>query len=55
MSIENVNSLEPFFLGYPMLHNLTIILVEVGIKEKQIYSTVTEDELIDDLGFQIEL
>jgi len=38
-----------------MFDDLRMILVESRIEEVQIYPTVTEDELVNDLGLKIVL
>ncbi len=55
MSIEDIDRLQPLTLRHPMFDDLRMILVESRIEEVQIYPTVTEDELVNDLGLKIVL
>jgi hypothetical protein len=50
LAIQDVDSFKPVLLGHPMFDDLAVIPVQIGVEKVQVDTSVTEDEIIDDLG-----
>lgn len=55
LSIKNIDSFEPLLLGHPVLNHLSMISVQICVKEVKVGSAVTLDELIHNLGLEVVL
>ena len=55
LSIKNIDSFCPLFLCDPVLYYLGMIAVEVRVKQIQVRTPMTQDELVHNLGVEIVL